>query len=253
MKTLRDTWLIFERSVVLTLRNPVWLFFGLMQPFLYLVLFGPLLEKVVRAPGFPAGGAWNVFVPGLLIQIAMFGAGFVGFGLIAELRYGVIERMRVTPMSRVAMLLGRSLRDVVLLCAQAVVLIVIAIPFGLSIDPAAIVVTLGLLALIGLALAPTSYALALWLKSEDAFAPLLNSVLLPLLLMSGILLPMSLAPDWLRTLSGFNPFEHGVEAARALFNGHWGDPQIVIGVAITGVLAVAAVWLGSRAFSRAVA
>ena len=97
MKTLRDTWLMFQRSVWLTLRSPVWLFFGLMQPILYLVLFGPLLEKIVQAPGFPPGGAWNVFVPGLLIQIAMFGASFVGFGLIAELRYGVVERMRVTP------------------------------------------------------------------------------------------------------------------------------------------------------------
>lgn len=253
MKTIHDTWLIFERSVVLTIRNPVWLFFGLMQPFLYLVLFGPLLQNVVRSPGFPAGGAWNVFVPGLLVQIAMFGAGFVGFGLIAELRYGVIERMRVTPMSRVAMLLGRSLRDVVFLCLQAIVLIVVAIPFGLAIDPAAIVVTLGLLALIGLALAPTSYALALRVKSEDAFAPMLNSVFLPLLLMSGILLPMSLAPDWLRTLASFNPFDHAVEAARALFNGHWGSPEIVIGVGVVGVLAAAAVWLGARSFDRAVA
>ena len=253
VKTLRDTWLIFERSIVLTLRNPVWLIFGLAQPFLYLVLFGPLLEKVVRAPGFPAGGAWNVFVPGLLIQIAMFGASFVGFGLIAELRYGVVERMRVTPMSRVAMLLGRSLRDVVFLCSQAVVLIVIAIPFGLAIDPGAIAVTLALLALIGLAMAPTSYALALWLKSEDALAPFLNSVVLPLLLLSGILLPMSLAPAWLQTLASLNPFEHTVEAARALFNGHWADPQILIGVAVSGLLAAGAIWLGSRAFSRAVA
>jgi ABC-2 type transport system permease protein len=114
-------------------------------------------------------------------------------------------------------------------------------------------VSLGLLALIGLALAPTSYALGLWLKSEDALAPFLNSILLPMLLMSGILLPMSLAPDWLRTLASLNPLDHAVEAARALFIGHWGDPQIVIGIALSAVLAAGAVWLGSRAFSRAVA
>jgi ABC-2 type transport system permease protein len=253
VKTIRDTWLVFERSVWLTLRNPVWLFVGLMQPIMYLVFFGPLLEKVVRAPGFPAGGAWNVFVPGLLIQIAMFGASFVGFGLIAELRYGVVERMRVTPMSRVAMLLGRSLRDVVFLLCQAVVLIVIATPFGLTIDAGAVAVTLGLLALIGLVLAPTSYALGLALKSEDAFAPFLNTLIFPMVLLSGILLPMSLAPDWLRTVASFNPFDHAVEAARALFNGQWADPEIVIGVAIMVVLAAAAVWVGSRSFSRAVA
>ena len=253
MKFFRDTWLIFERSVWLTLRNPVWLYFGLMQPILYLVFFGPLLERVVHAPGFPAGGAWNVFVPGLLIQIAMFGASFVGFGLISELRYGVVERMRVTPLTRASMLLGRSLRDIVFLLAQAIVLIVVATPFGLTIDLGAVAVTLGLLALIGLVLAPTSYALGLWLKSEDAFAPMLNTFLFPILLLSGILLPMSLAPDWLQTVASFNPFEHVVEAARAMFNGQWGNPEILIGAGLMAGLAVIAVWVGSRAFSRAVA
>jgi ABC-2 type transport system permease protein len=253
MKTLRDTWLVFQRSVLLTLRTPVWLFFGLMQPILYLVLFGPLLEKIVQAPGFPPGGAWNVFVPGLLIQIAMFGASFVGFGLIAELRYGVVERMRVTPMSRVAMLLGRSLRDVLFLLFQAIVLIVIAIPFGLRIDAEAIALTLALLALIGLALAPFSYTLGLWTKSEDALAPAINTIVFPVLLLSGILLPMSLAPDWLQTLANFNPFSHAVHAARALFNGDFGNQEIFIGVALMAVLAVGALRLATRAFSRAVA
>ncbi len=250
MKLARDTWLIFERSVRLTLRNPAWLVLGLMQPIMFLVLFGPLLDRIARGPGFPAGGSWNVFVPGLLVQLSMF-VGFAGFGLIAEQRAGVVERMRVTPMSRSAMLLGRSLRDVVFLLCQAIVLIAVAIPFGLRPDGPAIALTLGLLAFIGLALAPTSYALGLWLKSEDAFAPLLNSVTIPLLLLSGILLPMSLAPDWLRTLASFNPFAHAVNAARAAFTDSFGDPEIAIGLGVMAVLAVVAVWIGAWAFARA--
>ena len=75
--------------------------------------------------------AFNWFVPGLMIHIAIFGTAFGGFGLIAELRNGVVERMRVTPMSRASMLLGRSLRDVVILMLQALIMIVLAIPFGL--------------------------------------------------------------------------------------------------------------------------
>ena len=82
----------------------------MMLPLLYLFLFGPLLEGATRA-GNTGTNAFNWFVPGLLIQIAIFGTAFGGFGLIAELRSGVIERMRVTPMSRVAMLLGRALRE----------------------------------------------------------------------------------------------------------------------------------------------
>ena len=72
-------------------------------------------------------------------------------------------------------------------------------------------------------------------------------------LLSGILLPLALAPDWLRFLSSLNPLTHAADAARALFNADWGNPEIAIGVAVTAVLAVFAVWLGSRAFSRAAA
>ncbi len=249
-KLAGDTWLIFHRSLWLTIRQPVWIIFGMMLPLLYLFLFGPLLESSVKAAG-ATTNAFNWFVPGLLIQIAMFGSAFVGFGLIAELRSGVVERMRVTPMSRTAMLLGRSLRDVVILLFQGIILVVLAIPLGLKVDPAGAAVVLGLLVLVGLVIAPMSYAAALKLKSEDAFAPLVNGVTMPLLLLSGILLPMALAPDWLRFLSTINPLTHVVDAARALFNGTWGDPEILIGVAMVAILAVVAVTIASRSFARA--
>ena len=135
---------------------------------------------------------------------------------------------------------------------QAILLIVLAIPLGLDVDPAGIPVVLGLLALIGLVDgAALVRGRARSLKSEDAFAPLVNSIAMPLLLLSGILLPMALAPDWLQFLSTLNPLTHAVDAARALFNGQWGDPEIAIGVAITAILAVISVWIAARTFSRA--
>jgi ABC-2 type transport system permease protein len=252
MKPLRDTWLIYQRSLMLTLRNPIWVFVGLTQPIAFLLLFGPLLKGLAVAGGGSGDDAYNLFVPGLLVQLALFGTMFVGFGLIAELRAGVVERMRVTPISRGSMLLGRTLRDITVLVVQAFLLIVLSIPFGLTIDPASLVVVLVLVALIGLALAPISYALGLVLKTEDALAPLLNFVSLPLLLLSGILLPMALAPDWLQTVASLNPLSHAVDAARALFNGQFSDPVVVTGVALMGTLSVLSVWVGSRAFGRAV-
>jgi ABC-2 type transport system permease protein len=252
MKPLRDTWLIYQRSLMLTLRNPIWVFVGLTQPIAFLLLFGPLLKGLAVAGGGSGDDAYNLFVPGLLVQLALFGTMFVGFGLIAELRAGVVERMRVTPISRGSMLLGRTLRDITVLVVQAFLLIVLSIPFGLTIDPASLVVVLVLVALIGLALAPISYALGLMLKTEDALAPLLNFVSLPLLLLSGILLPMALAPDWLQTVASLNPLSHAVDAARALFNGQFSDPVVVTGVALMGTLSVLSVWVGSRAFGRAV-
>jgi ABC-2 type transport system permease protein len=250
MKALRDTMLIYRRSMTLTLRQPVWIIMGILQPILYLVLFGPLLEASTKAAG--AGtSAFNWFIPGLLVQTAVFGGAFVGFGLVAELRYGVVERMRVTPMSRFAMLLGRSLRDVTILVAQGLLMIGLAIPFGLNLDPAGAAVTIALLALIGLVTAPLSYTAALILKSEDALAPVVQGIALPLLLLSGILLPMALAPDWLRFIASLNPLTHAVDASRALFNGDWGNPEVAIGVSITVIFAALAIWVASRAFSRA--
>jgi ABC-2 type transport system permease protein len=253
MRTIRDTWLIFDREITLSLRNPVWVIMGIIQPVLYLILFGPLLTNMTRMPGFPPGGAFNVFVPGILVMTALYGAAFVGFGLCDEMREGVVERMQVTPMSRVAMLLGRSLRDVALLLFQAAILIVLAVPFGLEINAAGIAVALALLALIGLMLSPVSYTLALILKSEDSLAPVVNGMAMPLMLLSGMVLPMTLAPDWLQTLAHFNPLYHAVSASRALFNASFGDQEIVLGVVLLTVLAVAAIAGGARSFSRAAA
>src|ERR1700738_5383832 len=94
MSVVRDTWLVFGRYLWIFLRDPVWVIVGVIQPALYLVLFAPLLESIARMPGFPPGGAYNVFVPGLLIQLGLFGASGVGFSLIAELRAGVFRRFR---------------------------------------------------------------------------------------------------------------------------------------------------------------
>ena len=253
MKLLRDIWLIFGRYFGIFLRNPAWVVIGVLQPALYLLLFAPLLQSVASVPGFPAGGPYNVFVPGLLVQLGMFGASGVGFGLIAELRVGVVERLRVTPVSRVALLLGRALRDIVVLLMQAIILILVALPFGLNIDPQGVLIVLALVALIGLAIASIAYAVALWLRSEDSYAPLIFTATLPLLLLSGVLLPISLAPEWLRAIASINPLAYAVDAARAVFNGQLDDISVVKGVLIMSVLALISTVVAARQFGRAIA
>lgn len=253
MKLLRDTWLMFGRYLGIFVHNPAWVIIGLAQPVLYLVLFAPLLKSIASTRGFPPGGAYNVFVPGLLIQLGLFGAAGVGFSLIAELREGVIERFRVTPVSRVALLLGRALRDILVLEIQSLVLLLLSIPFGLHATVAGVLVMLGLVGLIGLGMASIAYASALALRSEDSYAPLIFTASLPLLLLSGVLLPLSLAPNWLQTIADFNPLSYAVVAARDMFNGNAGDPDVVKGLVIMLVLAAIGVAIGARAFNRAVA
>jgi len=246
MGLVRDTWMVFTRQMTLVLRNPVWVVVGLMQPLYFLLLFGPLLKNALRMS---SADAYKFFVPGLLVQLAMFGTLFVGFGLIAELRAGVIERMRVTPVSRLSLLLGRSLRDVVTLLVQAILLILVALPFGLTVRVGDLALAFALLGLIALTLSAASYALALRLRSEDALAPLMNAVSMPILLLSGILLPLS---GWLKNVGDWNPFTYAVDASRALFNGEPGDSSVWQALVIITVLAVAAASWAARSFARSV-
>ena len=244
----RDTFTIFARAMRMSLRNPAWLFISLMQPILYIVLFGPLLEPLAGQLG--PGNAYQIFVPGILVQLGIFGSLFIGFGLIAEYSAGVIESQRVTPASRTALLLGRVLRDVIVLLVQGTLLVLVSIPLGLRAPLLGVVLSLVVIALLGAAFASVSYALALTLKSEDAFAPLLNAVVLPVLLLSGILLPMTLAPGWLQGISDVNPFKHIVEGARSFFAGDYGSSTAWWGLGLTLGLAVLGWWFGVRRFKR---
>ncbi|MFG2099130.1 ABC transporter permease [Micromonospora echinaurantiaca] len=250
MKLARDTWLIFQRQLQLLLRNPVWVFVGVFQPVMYLLLFAPLLKPALNAPS--QAEAYKIFVPGLLVLLAIFGGLFQGFGLIAELRAGVIERSRVTPVSRLALLLGRSLRDVVSLIVQAVIITLLALLFDLRVFIGDLLLAYLMLALIALMTSAVSYGVALKVKSEDALAPLMNTVAQPVLLLSGILLPLTFAPGWLQGIADWNPFSWAVDGTRALFAGDLGDDKVWQGLSIITVLAAAGVVWAARQFARSV-
>jgi ABC-2 type transport system permease protein len=250
MKLLRDTSLIFGRQVQLLLRNPVWIIVGVFQPIMYLLLFAPLLKPALRVS--TNAQAYEIFVPGLLVLLAIFGGLFQGFGLIAELRAGVIERSRVTPVSRLALLLGRSLRDVVSLLAQAVIITLLALIFDLRVFIGYVLLAYLMLALIALTTSALSYGVALLVKSEDSLAPLMNTVSLPVLLLSGILLPLTYAPGWLRAIARWNPFSWAVDGTRALFSGDLGAADVWQGLVVMAVLAVLTVGWAAREFARSV-
>jgi ABC-2 type transport system permease protein len=152
-----------------------------------------------------------------------------------------------------ALLLGRAIRDVLVLLVQSLLLILAAWPMGLRINLGGVTVALGLVALIGLVLASCSYALALALKSEDALAPTVNFFLVPLQLLSGITLPLTLAPLWIRNVAAFNPLSYAVDAARALFNGALGDVAVLRGFAVLALLALLATWWAAQSFRQATA
>src|SRR5215471_7645684 len=250
MSFIRDTMLVFRRQERLALRQPAWVIIGLTQPILYLALFGPLLKGLPGASLGGGGNAYRFFVPGLLIQLALFGSTFVGFAIISDWRSGVIERYRVTPVSRLAILSGRVLRDVVALIIQSVVLLLAGVAFGLRAPLPAVLMSFVFIVLVAIGLASVSYAVALLLKSEDAFAPLINSVILPLVLLSGIMLPMTLGPGWLQGVARISPFRYIIDAMREAYRGHYFDTLVVEGLVVAVGVAALFLWLGSRVFLR---
>jgi len=250
MKMLRDTRLMFIRNIQHTLRNPVFIFASMFQPLLYLLLFMPLLNGLHGVPGLPAGRAVDVFIPGLLVLQALFGSAFVGFSLIDDIRTGVIERFLVTPVKRPAILLGRVLRDAVVLLLQCVLITLVSIPYGLSVNVGGFLLSLLLYALIGVTMASISYGFALIYKIEDPLAPTLNTITLPLSLLSGIILPLTLAPIWLQDLAKVNPFSYAVDATRALFAGNFQNVEIIEGFAIIGVLSIVIFLLALRSLKK---
>ena len=244
----RDTFIVFRRQLRIALREPAWIVIGLLQPVLYLALFGPLLEPLASQLG--ATNAYTLFVPGLIVQLAIFGALFVGFGLIGEWRDGVIEAERVTPASRTALLLGRVLKDVLQIFVQGAILIGLGFAFGLRGSIGGMLIGFALALILSTAVASAGYALGLTLKSEDSLAAVANGVTLPVLLLSGILLPMTIAPAWLQTLSDFVPIKHIVQGIRDLFTGDFMTPGVAWGITWTVVLVVAGLWVGTRTFRR---
>ncbi|GLW97859.1 ABC transporter permease [Microtetraspora sp. NBRC 16547] len=223
-----------------TFHNRLGVVFGAVQPALYLVLFGPLFDR-------SGVGSWNVLVPGLLVQLGLMSAGLAGFGIVFDQRFGVLDRLRVTPAGRLSLLLGRVLKDAVVLLIQAVLLLALGYAFGLRAPLLGVLLGLMLMTMLAISLASLSYAAALRIRQE-LFAPITSTVVVPLLLLSGAFLPMSLAPRWLDILSRFTPFRYVVEAVRGLFAGSYASAPVLWGTVVSLVLAVASVAVGVRIF-----
>ena len=253
MKLLRDTWLVFTRQMLLIVRTPIRLVIGFAQPIAYLILFAPLLKSALAPIGATTyQDAYRIYVPGLLVILLMLGSFFAGFTLLAELREGVIERSRVTPVSRFALLMGRSLSEVVTLLGQAVVITVVALPLGLRVSVGPLLLAYLLLVLIGLVGASVSYAVALRVKNPSALGPLINVVQQPLALLSGVLLPLALAPAWLVAVAKVNPFYWATNGTRDLFAGNLSASAVWQAMLLMAALTVLTTWWATRLFARQV-
>ncbi|MFF3911265.1 ABC transporter permease [Streptomyces sp. NPDC001848] len=245
---LHDTALIYGRYLRQSLRSRFALLFGMLMPLLYLLFFGPLLTHLSLGS---RGSSWQVLVPGLLLQLGLFGAAFAGFGIIVEKGQGVVERMRVTPASRLALLLGRVLRDATVFVFQAVLLVLAAVALGLRAPLPGVLIGFAFVALLTISLASLSYALAMRVATPQEFGPAVNATTMPSMLLSGLMLPMSLAPAWLDVLSHVMPLRYLVDAVRDAYVGSYTTAHMLYGVLVGLGLATLSVTVGTRVFRTA--
>ncbi len=252
MKVVRDTALLFHRYTIQMLRNPVWLFVGFSTPLLYLVLFTPLL-KHFSGPQVTSSSVIDLFLPGILALLAFASGAAGGFGTIFELQSGVIERFRVTPASRFAILMGPLFSGMLMMFVFDAVVVAAAAGFGFSLNWGGLCVLVVLLGLLMVTMSAFSVATALVTKDISSFAAIINGLNLPVLLLAGVLLPISLGPTWMQVLAHFNPLYYAVEGARALAAGAYSNPAVWQAFAVLVPLCIVVVTWATGVFRRAVA
>lgn len=244
----RDTWNVLTRELKPVVRDPFSLIFSLLQPLVFLGLFAPLL---IGQSGQSVGDTLQWFVPGVLVMIVLFGTGATGSNLQYEMMTGSHERTLVAPLARSSLLVGRALKEILPIAVQAVIIVLIAWPFGFRIEPAGLVVGVLLLSVFGVGLGSLSYSLALATKNREwLFWGVQQTLIFPLLILSGMLLPLDAAPDWMRAVATVNPVNWVVQAERALFAGDFADITVLWGWLAALALAAVGLFVGIRSMRR---
>lgn len=256
-KFLGDTWAVFTREILLVLRDPFTLIFSLLQPLIFLALFGPLLTGAVGGgmggPGGSTAATLQWFVPGVIVMISLFGTSMTGSNLLYEMMTGSYERVLATPLDRSAILVGRALKEFAPLVVQGLLIAVVCIPFGFTFYPLHALAGLALLGLFGVGVGALSCALALAAKNREwLFWGVQQSLLFPLLILSGMMLPLEAGPSWMQTASKFNPLTYMVDAERALFGGTFASTEVLWGVVAAAVTCAVGLFVGIRRTRKSV-
>jgi ABC-2 type transport system permease protein len=237
-----DTRVVFSRELRPVVRDPFSVIFSMVQPLFFLGLFAPLL---------PGDESLQWFVPGIIVMSCLFGSSMTGSNLLYEIQTGSHERMLVTPLRRPALLIGRALKEIVPMLAQAALIVAVCIPFGFELHLGGALLGVLILAGFCVGLGALSYTLALAAKNKEwLFWTVQQTLLFPLLLLAGVLLPLDDGPGWLRALSRVNPMTYVVDAERSLFNGDVWARHTLEGLIAAVLVGALGLIVGVRAMQR---
>lgn len=247
---LAHTGFMTARHVRNLARQPWYVAFTLVQPIIYLVLFGQLFRSVAQLPGFGGQSYIAYLTPGIVVMATLFSSGWSGMGTIEDLDRGVLDRFLVSPASRTSLIAGRLVLLAVVSLIQAGVIVLLGLLLGASYAGGLVgVLVLAVSAvLLSAPFAALSNAMALMLRQEESVIAAVNFVILPLTFISSLFMAQSLVPGWIRTVSAYNPVNWAVEAAREALGGSpdWGLVGSRLGFLVA--FGIVAMWLAVRAF-----
>ena len=213
---LADTWHLFHKYMIITMRMPLWSLFTLIQPLIWLIIFAQLFGHFVETDNY-----MDFIMPGILIMTVLFGSSWSGVSLLREISAGTVDKMLVSPVSRVAIVLSRVLHSAIQVIAQALIILVVAWLMGsaISMNPLHIFMAMLIVLFLAVGFAALSNGFAITLQREEPLVMIGNLMTLPLMFFSSALVPKQFMPDWIEFISIINPITYAVEAVRAVLVG----------------------------------
>ena len=250
MTAIRQSWQVYIRNVRVLRRQPAYLGMSLIQPIIWLLLFGALFKAVANIPGFH-GSYIDFLTPGVVVMLAVFSAGWTGMGFVEDINGGVMDRMLATPVWRGALNAGTVAYGAFTVVIQTILIVLLALALGADFQGgiAGVIVLIAVAALTAATFASLSNAVGLLARQRETVIGAVTFVQLPLTFLSASLMQQSLLPGWIRTVAKFNPVNWAVVAARsaAMQRSDWGTVAGHVGLMLA--LLVVSALLAGRAFA----
>jgi ABC-2 type transport system permease protein len=198
------------------LRQPAYIVLSLVQPVIWLLLFGQLFKGIVNLPGFEDTSYIAFLTPGVVMMTALMSAGWSGTGFVLDMERGVMDRMLTSPVRRGALMAGQLVSQAVSIAIQAVIVFLVGLAAGARYDGGAVgfAVTIGAAVLIAVAFGSFSNAVALLTRQQNALIGISQFISLPLTFLSSVMMDPDLAPGWVATAARYNPVDWAVVASR---------------------------------------
>jgi ABC-2 type transport system permease protein len=217
MTNARQTMQVSMRGVRVLIRQPAYLGITLMQPLIWLLLFGALFKAVTEIPGFHGGSYIDFLTPGIVVMLAITSAGWTGMGFIEDINGGVMDRMLVSPVWRGALNAGSVIYAVTTIVIQSTLIVLLALALGANYKGGVggVLILMVLAGLLGAAFASLSNGLAVLTRQRETLIGAVSAVVLPLTFLSSALMQQSLVPAWIRTVAKFNPVNWAAQAGRS--------------------------------------